>query len=76
MVFEKAGRVYWKSKFVISEIARADNEHAHQDAKICKARSCKPKVIYLDEDDGERFEPDIQEPVDESNVQVQQKHLQ
>lgn len=57
----------------VGEEWRNHDERANQDTKVCHALEAQTETVNLDEDDDERFEPNVQQAVDECNVQVEQE---
>lgn len=50
-----------------------DENSADEDAEVGKSLLAEGEAMYLNEDNGKGLEPDVEEAVDESDVQVQQE---
>ena len=50
-----------------------DEDGAEEDADECEAVLAEVEVVNAFEDDGEGFEPDVEEAVDEGDVEVEEE---
>jgi hypothetical protein len=60
----------FEAVFQVEEVGGDDDEGTDQDAEEGEAETSEPEAVDSDEDDGEGFEPDIEEAVDEGDVEV------
>ena len=61
----------WFQHFVeVVEEWRNHDKRANKDSQETEAFLTGSEAVYIDEHDDERFEPDVQEAVDESDVDI------
>lgn len=58
----------------IQEEGGKNSECTNQNTQVCQALLSKVEPINVDEDDDERFEPDIKQTVDQGDIKIESEH--